>query len=125
MILEAALDEALPSGAITAKYKAAAEQAAAVAERMQACAALVNQTRLSDGCASQSMSFEQCKNAMPALSPEQRAGLEPPTPARVLLESQDIRKDHELLDGVLREAARQVTSHCAERGRVMIKVCDR
>jgi hypothetical protein len=35
---------------------------------------------------------------------------------------QDIREDYQLLDMVLREAARQVASACAERGRLLIKV---
>jgi hypothetical protein len=41
------------------------------------------------------------------------------------LESQDIRTDYELLDMVMKEAARQVAGSCAERGRLMLKVCGR
>jgi hypothetical protein len=43
--------------------------------------------------------------------------------AQAYLESQDIRQDYELLDTVMREAARQVAGSCAERGRLLLKVC--
>jgi hypothetical protein len=93
VILEAALDEALPDGAITAKYGSAAQRFTSL---------LIRQRAAGHQAAPQ-----------PALSP-----------AQLLLEAQDMRYDFDMLDSVMREAARQVAASCAERGRLILKVCE-
>ncbi len=101
IILEAALDEALPAGAIAAKYAGAAEHAAAVME----------------GVAQRARAGGE--------GPEEGGDggwAQAPSAAQVLLDSQDVRADWELLQSVHSEAARQVAAGCAERGRLLIKV---
>eukprot|EP00798_Chlamydomonas_sp_ICE-L_P011173 gene11173-18786_t len=81
VILEAALDEALPAGAIASKYQATA--------------------KLAGGAGT------------------------PLSPALLLVESQTIKKDYETVEMVQQEAARQVSAHCSDRGRLLLKIAER
>jgi hypothetical protein len=94
IILESALDEALPAGAITAKYGSPAQRVEASLEGSHT-------------------------NGTGGRSNPQRCG---GSPAAVLLSSQDIREDWELLNSVLKEAARQVSASCTQRGQLILKV---
>ncbi|KAJ9532956.1 hypothetical protein QJQ45_018051 [Haematococcus lacustris] len=85
VILESALDQALPQGAISAKYAVGAGGSTG-----EAAAA--------------------------------GGGGHKPSATQAFLASQDIQLDYELLEGVLREAARQVAASCGERGRLLVKV---
>ncbi|KAL6756668.1 hypothetical protein V8C86DRAFT_3026666 [Haematococcus lacustris] len=88
VILESALDQALPQGAISAKYAVGAG-----GNTGEAAAA--------------------------------GGGGHKPSATQAFLASQDIQLDYELLEGVLREAARQVAASCGERGRLLVKIGER
>ncbi|KAG2483086.1 hypothetical protein HYH03_018026 [Edaphochlamys debaryana] len=96
VILEAALDEALPPGAITSKYGSAAPGGGAVT----LAAAMTD----------------------PLAAPLWGGGGGGGAGGGG---GGGIRKDFEMLDMVQREVARQVAASCAERGRVIEKLADR
>uniref|UniRef100_A0A7S3VKW2 EF-hand domain-containing protein n=1 Tax=Dunaliella tertiolecta TaxID=3047 RepID=A0A7S3VKW2_DUNTE len=143
IMLEAALDEALPEGALTAKYAAPALSAKAAAARaagpalqadiaraavqlggasrapttsVAAATLATTTTALRDSSAVQGgTAIGGSGNSFTGSSAKQSA-------AQLLLSSQNMEDDIEMLSMTAKEAARQVAAHCAERARVILKI---